>query len=129
MYLHVVGWGVQFTCHCTEWSLGVFLLHRLSYAGLDSFCPFLQVLYPNNKLRNLAWDLVRTPYILLSDLDFIPDYNVYSRLRAHLKRGVLNDTKGVGRAKKCTCKSGAGVGLGGHCMVRSMHHEQVCIVW
>ena len=59
----------------------------------------LQDLYPNNKLRNLAWDLVRTPYILLSDLDFIPDDNVYSRLRAYLKHGILNDTQGVCRAK------------------------------
>ena len=36
-----------------------------------------------------------TPCILLTDLDFILDKHVSSRIRTHLKSGILEDTQGV----------------------------------
>ena len=37
--------------------------------------------YPINYLRNTALSTVETPYVFLTDLDFLPSYNLYSHLK------------------------------------------------
>ena len=37
--------------------------------------------YPINKLRNIALQWVSTPYVFLSDIDFLPMFNLYDYLR------------------------------------------------
>ena len=37
--------------------------------------------YPINYLRNTALSAVKTPYVFLTDLDFLPSYNLYSYLK------------------------------------------------
>ena len=60
------------------------------------FFSILQDLYPGNRLRNLAWEVVQTPHVLLTDVDFIPDSNAYKRLRSHIQTGILDEAQRVG---------------------------------
>lgn len=42
---------------------------------------FFKYLYPINLLRNVALDQVRTPFVFLSDIDFLPMPNLHSVLK------------------------------------------------
>ncbi|XP_039767241.1 LARGE xylosyl- and glucuronyltransferase 2 [Ornithorhynchus anatinus] len=43
-------------------------------------------LYPVNLLRNVALAQARTPYVFLSDIDFLPAYSLYDYLRASIEQ-------------------------------------------
>ena len=43
------------------------------------FC--FQQFYPVNYLRNVALRQVNTPYVFLSDIDFLPMYGLYEYLK------------------------------------------------
>ncbi|KAL1786152.1 glycosyltransferase LARGE2 isoform X1 [Sigmodon hispidus] len=43
-------------------------------------------LYPVNQLRNVALAQALTPYVFLSDVDFLPAYSLYDYLRASLEQ-------------------------------------------
>ncbi|KAJ1075600.1 hypothetical protein K5549_017421, partial [Capra hircus] len=43
-------------------------------------------LYPINQLRNVALAQALTPYVFLSDIDFLPAYSLYSYLRASIEQ-------------------------------------------
>uniref|UniRef100_A0A8C6C823 LARGE xylosyl- and glucuronyltransferase 2 n=1 Tax=Monodon monoceros TaxID=40151 RepID=A0A8C6C823_MONMO len=43
-------------------------------------------LYPINQLRNVALAQALTPYVFLSDIDFLPAYSLYDYLRASIKQ-------------------------------------------
>ncbi|XP_019601954.2 xylosyl- and glucuronyltransferase LARGE2 isoform X1 [Rhinolophus sinicus] len=51
-------------------------------------------LYPINQLRNVALAQALTPYVFLSDIDFLPSYSLYDYLRASI--GQLE----LGRGRK-----------------------------
>ncbi len=42
---------------------------------------FLQQFYPVNYLRNAAMKQVNTPYLFLSDIDFLPMHGLYDYLK------------------------------------------------
>ncbi|XP_074086633.1 xylosyl- and glucuronyltransferase LARGE2 [Macrotis lagotis] len=42
-------------------------------------------LYPVNLLRNVALGQAQTPYVFLSDIDFLPAYSLYDSLRTSIK--------------------------------------------
>ncbi len=48
--------------------------------------------YPVNYLRNLALDTVQTPYMFLSDGDFLPSFGLFDHLKAATKV-LMNDGK------------------------------------
>lgn len=50
--------------------------------------PF-QNLYPVNYLRNVAVNNVVTPYVFLSDIDFLPGKDVYFNLRKNIETMML----------------------------------------
>ncbi|KAL8614335.1 Xylosyl- and glucuronyltransferase large1 [Nucella lapillus] len=52
--------------------------------------------YPVNYLRNTALDQVRTPYMFLSDIDFLPMYGLYQYLKkAATMMDIGNDKKAL----------------------------------
>ena len=51
-------------------------------------------MYPINLLRNVALDQVRTPFVFLSDIDFLPMPNLYSTLKKAVQSlKVANENK------------------------------------
>ena len=42
---------------------------------------YFKAFFPVNVLRNLALDQVRTPFVYLSDIDFLPMFGLYDVLR------------------------------------------------
>jgi glycosyltransferase-like protein LARGE len=50
-----------------------------------------QSLHPINFLRNVALDQVRTPFVFLADIDFLPMPNLYSTLRKSVQSLELSD--------------------------------------
>ncbi|XP_032759627.1 LARGE xylosyl- and glucuronyltransferase 2 isoform X3 [Rattus rattus] len=46
-------------------------------------------LYPVNQLRNVALAQALTPYVFLSDIDFLPAYSLYDYLRASIEQLAL----------------------------------------
>lgn len=50
------------------------------------FMSIFQGLYPYNYLRNVALENVNTPFVFLSDVDFLPVIGMYQILR----KNVLN---------------------------------------
>lgn len=61
------------------------------------FCSLFlfQQFYPVNYLRNVAISQVRTPYMFLSDIDFLPMYGLYEYLRKAIPMVDLNSQKKV----------------------------------
>ena len=49
--------------------------------------------YPINVLRNIALKLATTPYVFLSDIDFLPMFDLYAYLKRSVKVLHLNTTK------------------------------------
>ncbi|XP_059730634.1 xylosyl- and glucuronyltransferase LARGE2 isoform X5 [Bos taurus] len=47
-------------------------------------------LYPINQLRNVALAQALTPYVFLSDIDFLPAYSLYDYLRASIEQLELD---------------------------------------
>ncbi|XP_057636840.1 xylosyl- and glucuronyltransferase LARGE2 isoform X1 [Chionomys nivalis] len=47
-------------------------------------------LYPVNQLRNVALAQALTPYVFLSDIDFLPAYSLYDYLRASIEQLELS---------------------------------------
>lgn len=47
-------------------------------------------LYPINQLRNVALAQALTPYVFLSDIDFLPSYSLYDYLRWVGVRGAAH---------------------------------------
>eukprot|EP00095_Tigriopus_kingsejongensis_P005592 snap_masked-scaffold12_size759060-processed-gene-6.2 protein:Tk05592 transcript:snap_masked-scaffold12_size759060-processed-gene-6.2-mRNA-1 annotation:"glycosyltransferase-like protein large2" len=47
-------------------------------------------LYPVNYLRNVALENVHTPYVFLSDIDFLPGMNVYQSLLVNIQKYLSN---------------------------------------
>ncbi|XP_058161433.1 xylosyl- and glucuronyltransferase LARGE2 isoform X1 [Dasypus novemcinctus] len=52
-------------------------------------------LYPVNQLRNVALAQALTPYVFLSDIDFLPAYSLYSYLRASIEQLELGSQRKV----------------------------------
>ena len=52
---------------------------------------FDKSLYPINLLRNVALDHVRTPFVFLADIDFLPMQNLYSTLRKSVQSLQLSE--------------------------------------
>ncbi|XP_065205204.1 xylosyl- and glucuronyltransferase LARGE2s-like [Planococcus citri] len=50
------------------------------------------IAYPINKLRNIALEQVNTPYVFLSDIDFLPMPGLYSNLKKLVSNFELNIT-------------------------------------
>ncbi|XP_059161962.1 xylosyl- and glucuronyltransferase LARGE1-like [Physella acuta] len=49
--------------------------------------------YPVNYLRNVAMSQVKTPYMFLSDIDFLPMYGLYEYLKKAIPMADLNSQK------------------------------------
>uniref|UniRef100_A0A8C3YTW1 LARGE xylosyl- and glucuronyltransferase 2 n=1 Tax=Catagonus wagneri TaxID=51154 RepID=A0A8C3YTW1_9CETA len=52
-------------------------------------------LYPVNQLRNVALAQALTPYVFLSDIDFLPAYSLYDYLRASIEQLELSGGRKV----------------------------------
>ena len=52
-------------------------------------------LYPINHLRNIAMETVTSPYVFLSDIDFIPMFGLYSHLKEAVKVLKLDTQRSV----------------------------------
>ncbi|XP_044895122.1 LARGE xylosyl- and glucuronyltransferase 2 isoform X2 [Felis catus] len=52
-------------------------------------------LYPVNELRNVALAQALTPYVFLSDIDFLPAYSLYDYLRASIEQLKLDSERKV----------------------------------
>ncbi|XP_025735160.1 xylosyl- and glucuronyltransferase LARGE2 isoform X2 [Callorhinus ursinus] len=50
-------------------------------------------LYPVNRLRNVALAQALTPYVFLSDIDFLPAYSLYNDLRASIEQLKLGSER------------------------------------
>ncbi|XP_008832381.1 LARGE xylosyl- and glucuronyltransferase 2 [Nannospalax galili] len=50
-------------------------------------------LYPINQLRNVALAQALTPYVFLSDIDFLPAYSLYDYLRASIEQLELGSRR------------------------------------
>ncbi|XP_021540454.1 LARGE xylosyl- and glucuronyltransferase 2 isoform X3 [Neomonachus schauinslandi] len=50
-------------------------------------------LYPVNQLRNVALAQALTPYVFLSDIDFLPAYSLYDDLRASIEQLKLGSER------------------------------------
>ncbi|XP_069327375.1 xylosyl- and glucuronyltransferase LARGE2 [Eulemur rufifrons] len=50
-------------------------------------------LYPINQLRNVALAQALTPYVFLSDIDFLPAYSLYDYLRASIEQLGLDSRR------------------------------------
>lgn len=55
----------------------------------DQLCFVLQQFYPVNYLRNIALEHARTPFVFLSDIDFVPVSGTYTTLR-YVKKQLKN---------------------------------------
>jgi hypothetical protein len=54
-----------------------------------------QSFYPVNFLRNVGLQQVNTPYVFLTDIDFLPMYGLYSYLRKSIQVLNLDSSKKV----------------------------------
>ena len=55
-----------------------------------------QQFYPVNYLRNVALNQVTTPFVLLSDIDFLPMFGLYDYLRKAVVMADMAREKKVG---------------------------------
>jgi glycosyltransferase-like protein LARGE len=55
----------------------------------------LQSFYPVNFLRNVALQQVNTPYVFLTDIDFLPMYGLYPYLKKSIQVLNLDSSKKV----------------------------------
>lgn len=63
--------------------------------------------YPVNLLRNVAMRQVNTPYMFLSDIDFLPMYGLYEYLRYVCGTSIYSSICGVIRTQ-CLCTTSRG---------------------
>lgn len=56
-----------------------------------------QQFYPVNYLRNVALRQVRSPYVFLSDIDFLPMYGLYEYLKKAVSMMAMGEQKKVGK--------------------------------
>lgn len=56
---------------------------------------FSQDFYPVNLLRNVALQQVNTPYVFLTDIDFLPMFGLYSYLKKSIQSLDLETSKKV----------------------------------
>jgi len=61
----------------------MYVLHS-SYQIKHIYVHFLKDFYPINLLRNVALENVVTPYVFLSDIDFLPMSGLYSYLKKYI---------------------------------------------
>lgn len=54
-----------------------------------------QSFYPVNFLRNVGLQQVNTPYVFLTDIDFLPMYGLYSYLKKSIQVLSLDSAKKV----------------------------------
>ncbi len=59
-----------------------------------------QQFYPVNYLRNVALRQVNTPYVFLSDIDFLPMYNLYEYLRKAIGMMDMATQRKVGTERR-----------------------------
>ncbi|XP_028634394.1 LARGE xylosyl- and glucuronyltransferase 2 isoform X4 [Grammomys surdaster] len=91
---------------CRHWSGPMSLALYLTDAEAQQFLHFVEMspvlsarkdvayhvvyrdgpLYPVNQLRNVALAQALTPYVFLSDIDFLPAYSLYDYLRASIEQ-------------------------------------------
>ncbi|XP_036282328.1 LARGE xylosyl- and glucuronyltransferase 2 isoform X7 [Pipistrellus kuhlii] len=78
-------------------------------------------LYPINQIRNVALAQALTPYVFLTDIDFLPAYSLYDYLRWVGVRVVCGWDQNPRRAGPCSllglsvlCRMGFVLGLGSH---------------
>ncbi|XP_006995213.3 xylosyl- and glucuronyltransferase LARGE2 isoform X3 [Peromyscus maniculatus bairdii] len=91
---------------CRHWSGPMSLALYLTDADAQQFLHFVETspvlsarkdvayhivyrdgpLYPVNQLRNVALAQALTPYVFLSDIDFLPAYSLYDYLRASIEQ-------------------------------------------
>lgn len=58
----------------------------------------LQDIYPVNYLRNVGLNNVETPFVFLSDVDFIPSLGCYHNIKKHLEQmKITTETMTVSR--------------------------------
>lgn len=55
----------------------------------------LQDFYPVNLLRNVGLEQVNTPYVFLTDIDFLPMYGLYTYLKKYIQSQDLESSKKV----------------------------------
>lgn len=58
---------------------------------------YFQNFYPVNFLRNVGVQHVNTPYVFLTDIDFLPMFGLYVYLRKTLQNLHPDDSKKVGK--------------------------------
>ncbi|CAO2579820.1 Xylosyl- and glucuronyltransferase LARGE2 [Lemmus lemmus] len=95
---------------CRHWSGPMSLALYLTDAEAQQFLHFVETspvlsarkdvayhivyregpLYPVNQLRNVALAQALTPYVFLSDIDFLPAYSLYDYLRASIEQLELS---------------------------------------
>ena len=61
---------------------------------------YLQQFYPVNYLRNVALRQVNTPFVFLSDIDFLSMYNLYE----YLKKAISMMDMATQRKVKCSIR-------------------------
>lgn len=78
-------------------------------------------LYPINQIRNVALAQALTPYVFLSDIDFLPAYSLYDYLRWVRVRVVCGWDQNPRRVSPCCflglsvlCRMGFVLGPGSH---------------
>ncbi|KER29887.1 hypothetical protein T265_03580 [Opisthorchis viverrini] len=59
------------------------------------------ILYPINKLRNVAMQFAQTKFIFILDVDFIPSPNMYSELKTTIERQVRGPDKATQIERWC----------------------------
>ncbi|XP_036041348.1 LARGE xylosyl- and glucuronyltransferase 2 isoform X3 [Onychomys torridus] len=98
---------------CRHWSGPMSLALYLTDAEAQQFLHFVETspvlsarkdvayhivyregpLYPVNQLRNVALAQALTPYVFLSDIDFLPAYSLYDYLRASIEQLELGSRR------------------------------------
>jgi hypothetical protein len=58
---------------------------------------FFQQFYPVNLLRNTALKEVKTPFVFLSDIDFLPMYGLYEYMKKAASMMDISSEKKVSR--------------------------------
>ena len=61
------------------------------------FWIHFQQFYPVNYLRNIALEQANTPYVFLSDIDFLPMYGLYAYLRKAIDMMDMKSSDKVSR--------------------------------
>ena len=73
----------------------LYIIYDYKYEWIVEFIGIvLQDFYPINYLRNIALKFVKTEFVFLSDVDFLPGSESYSTLKRAASHLIGSDTDG-----------------------------------